>query len=113
MSEDNRRLQQNQKTILPKVAFLWIMDCILDRSNEGLSKRLNDWFVYYKQVSQYINRWTGVLWIIVMFFINSLDSHSDGTHSLQMIHWWANDVKMNFSKSVPLKKQILRWPKGE
>ncbi len=25
-------------------------------------------------------------------FISCLDSHSDGTHSLQMIHWWASDV---------------------
>ncbi len=28
--------------------------------------------------------WTGVVWIIVMFLS---DSHSDGTHSLQSIHW--------------------------
>ncbi len=26
-------------------------------------------------------------------FISCLDSHSDGTHSLQRIHWWASDVK--------------------
>ncbi len=26
-------------------------------------------------------------------FISCLDSHSDGTHSLQRIHWWANDAK--------------------
>ncbi len=32
------------------------------------------------------------LWIIVMFFISCLDSHSDGTHSLQRNHWWASDV---------------------
>ncbi len=24
-------------------------------------------------------------------------SHSDGTHSLQRIHWWASDVMLNFS----------------
>ncbi len=30
-----------------------------------------------------VNRWTGVLWIIVMFLS---DSHSDGTHSLQSMH---------------------------
>ncbi len=28
-------------------------------------------------------------------FISCLDS--DGTHSLQMIHWWASDVTLNFS----------------
>ncbi len=40
-------------------------------------------------------------------FISCLVSHSDGTHSLQR----AIDVMLNYSKSVPLKKQIyLRWP---
>ncbi len=29
-------------------------------------------------------------------FISCLDSHSDGTHSLQRIHWWAGDVMLNF-----------------
>ncbi len=28
-------------------------------------------------------------------FISCLGSHSDGTHSLQRIHWWANDVMLN------------------
>ncbi len=46
-------------------------------------------------------------------FISCLNSHSDGTHSLQRIHWWASDV--NFSKSVPIKKQTIHlgWPEGE
>ncbi len=41
--------------------------------------------------------WSGVnyLWIIV---ISCLDSHSDGTHSLQRIHWWSSDLMLNFSK---------------
>ncbi len=38
-------------------------------------------------------------------FISCLDSYSDGTNSLQRIHWWARDVMLNFSKSVPKKKQ--------
>ncbi len=38
-------------------------------------------------------------------FISCLNSHSDGTHSLQKIHWWASDVMVYFSKSVPMKKQ--------
>ncbi len=32
-------------------------------------------------------------------FISCLDSHSDGTHSLQKIHWWASDVMLHFSRS--------------
>ncbi len=46
-------------------------------------------------------------------FMRCLDSHSDGTHSLQRIHWWASDVMLHFSKSVPMKKQThlhLGWP---
>ncbi len=38
-----------------------------------------------------------------------MDSHSDGTHSLQMIHWWACDVMLNFSKSVLTKNQTHIW----
>ncbi len=43
-------------------------------------------------------------------------SYSDGTHSLQMIHWWASDVMLNFSKSVPIKKWThlqLGWPESD
>ncbi len=42
----------------------------------------------------------GLLW---GFFISHLDSHADGTHSLQKIHWWASDAMLHFSKSVPMK----------
>ncbi len=46
-----------------------------------------------------------------------LDSHSDGTHSLQGIYWWASYyVMLNFCKSVPMKKQThfhLGWPEDE
>ncbi len=43
--------------------------------------------------------------LLVMFLSGVLDSHSDGTHSLQKIHWWASDVMLNFSKYFPIKKQ--------
>ncbi len=49
-------------------------------------------------------------------FISCLDSHSDGTHSLQRILWWASDVILNFSKSVSMNKQThlhLGCCKGE
>ncbi len=46
-------------------------------------------------------------------FISCLDTNSDGTHSLQRIHWLASDVKLNFSKPVPMKKQtLLRLARG-
>ncbi len=48
----------------------------------------------------------GVVWIM-WCFISCLDSHSDGTHSLQSIHWLASDL---------MKKQTrlhLGWFEGE
>lgn len=36
------------------------------------------------------------------FYAHSL---SDGTHSLQCIHWWAREVMLHFSRSVLMKKQ--------
>ncbi len=35
-------------------------------------------------------------WCFLFLFISCLDSHSDGTHSLQLIHWWTSDVMLNF-----------------
>ncbi len=47
-------------------------------------------------------------------FINSLDSHSDGTHSLQSIHWWASNVMLHFSNSDVKQTHLhLGWPEGE
>ncbi len=49
--------------------------------------------------------WCGLLVDYCDVFINCLDCHSDGTHSLQRIHWWASDVLLHFSKSVLMKNQ--------
>ncbi len=38
-------------------------------------------------------------------FISCLNTHSDGTHSLQWIHWWASDGMLHLSKSVPMMKK--------
>ncbi len=48
--------------------------------------------------------WCGLLVDYCDVFIGCLDSHSDGTHSLQRIHWWASDVMLHFSKSVMMEK---------
>ncbi len=40
--------------------------------------------------------WSGVDYCDV--FISCLDSHSDGTHSLQRIHWW--DTMLHFWKKL-------------
>ncbi len=52
--------------------------------------------------SQNINWWSGVDYCDV--FISFLDSHSDGTHSLQRTNWWASDLVLHFSKSVLMEK---------
>ncbi len=46
-------------------------------------------------------------------FISCLDSHSDGTHSLQSIHWWASNATYI---AVPMENKShihLGWSKGE
>ncbi len=55
-------------------------------------------------ILQDVNWWTGLVWITCDVFISCVDSHSDGTHSLQRIHWWASDVILDFNKTVPMKK---------
>ncbi len=35
----------------------------------------------------------------IITLISCLDAHSDGTHSLQSIHWWESDAMLHFSKS--------------
>ncbi len=45
-----------------------------------------------------VNWWTGVVWITCDVFISCLDSHSDGTHSLQSIHCWDSDAETHFYK---------------
>ncbi len=43
-------------------------------------------------------------------FVSCLASHSDGTHSLQISHWWASDVCMlKSSKSDLMNKLLTRF----
>ncbi len=85
---DNRRWTYSLEEEL-----LWIMDFSRKQWFEVKKFLMIDLFILS---SQYINWWTGVVWIIVMFL---LDSHYDGTHSLQRIHFWASDAMLHFSKS--------------
>ncbi len=42
-------------------------------------------------------------------FISCLDFHSDGTHSLQRIHWWASDAKflqIGFNEEAHLQAHL-------
>ncbi len=49
--------------------------------------------------------WSGLLWC----FYQLLDSHSDGTHSLQRIYWSVSDVMLNFSKSDEETNSSTSW----
>ncbi len=51
--------------------------------------------------------WSGVDYCDV--FISCLDSHSDGTHSLQSIHCWASDGMLHFSKSDEETNSSTSW----
>ncbi len=42
-------------------------------------------------------------------FISCLDSHSDGTHSLQSIYWWASDAMLHLSKSDKETNSSMSW----
>ncbi len=51
--------------------------------------------------------WSGVDYCDV--FISCLDSHSDGTHSLQSIHCWDTDAVTHFSKSDEETNSSTSW----
>ncbi len=56
---------------------------------------------------QDINWWTGVVWITCDVLISCLDSHSDGTHSLQRIHCWARDEIQNFPNLLLWRNKLI------
>ncbi len=57
--------------------------------------------------SEVINWWSCVDYCDV--FISCLDSHSDGTHSLQSIHCWASDAMLHFSRSDEETNSSTSW----
>ncbi len=95
------------------MAILWIEDSYFSRKQQFEAKNvLMVLFLTNTQLftSQDVNWWPGLEWcgLLVDYcdaFLSCLDSHSDGAHSLQRIHYWASDVMLHFSKSVQLKKQ--------
>ncbi len=68
-----------------KEAILWTEDYFSRKQQFKVKNILMDLFILS---SQDVNWWTGVVWITCGYsdgFISCLDSHSDGTHSLQRI----------------------------
>ncbi len=79
--------------------LLWIMESYFDQKQwfEVKNILMMDLFLtntelFTSQVIKWCVDYCGV-------FISCLDSHSDGTHSLQRIHCWATDAMLHFSKS--------------
>ncbi len=90
-------------------ALLWIEDSYFSRKFEVESVLMMDLFLTNNSFSLHKmltdgHEFCGLFVDYCDVFISCLDSHSDGTHSLQRICWWASDVMLNFSKSVPMKK---------
>ncbi len=67
-----------------------------------IKKRLNDGIVS----AFLLQMITDGLWIIVMFLS---DSHSDGTHSLQSIHYWDTDAETHFYKPDEETNSSTSW----
>ncbi len=92
--------------------ILWILDPYLSQKQQFEVKNM-DLIITNTQLftSPDINCWTGVVWITcgLLWCISCLDSHSDGTHSLQRIHWWACDVMLHFSKSDEETNSSTSW----
>ncbi len=93
---DNRRW-----TFSLEETLLWLMDSYF-------SALMMDLFLTNMQLLfQDINWWTAVVWI------TCLDSHSDGTHSLQSIHCWASGAMLHFSKSDDETHLYHLWSEGK
>ncbi len=56
--------------------------------------------------------WSGLPLDYCDVFISCLDSHSDGTHSLQRIHCWDSDAMLHFSKSDEETNSSTSWMAG-
>ncbi len=91
---DNRRC-----TFSLEEALLWIMD---------LYFRKKQWFEVKHMLTDGLE-WCGLLVDYCDVFISCLDSHSDGTHSLQRSHWWASDGMLHFSKSDEETNSSTFW----
>ncbi len=47
------------------------------------------------------------MWITDQLFLSAVWTHSDGTHSLQRVHWCASAAMLNFSKSFKKKHPYI------
>ncbi len=112
--EDNRRW-----TFLLEGVLLWIMDSYFGQKWQFEFKTPWWWICFLQTCSFSLHRtsidgleWCGLLVDYCDVFISCLDSHSDGTHSLQRIHWWGSDVMLQFFKYVLMKNKLIYFLDG-
>ncbi len=81
---------------------------IFRRKQWCLKLKTSLWWIWFLQKHSFnwIMNWSSVDCYI---FIKCLNSHSNGTHSLQISHWSATDGMLNFSKSILMKKQTYLY----
>ncbi len=113
MHRSHIHLQKYFKTVLNKYfdgfwcerrawdgLFHW-KSVIMDSNNSVIT----NWIIYFLQIHSFsLDKMLIDGRVYLCCFISCLVSSSDGTHSLQRIHWWASDAMLNFSKSVLMKK---------
>ncbi len=83
----------------------------------GLKLNTSEWWICFLQTCSFSLHkmlidgleWCGVLVDFCDVFISCLDSHSDGTHSLQSIHWWTSDGMLHFSKPDEETDSFTSW----
>ncbi len=83
----------------------------------GLKFKTSEWWICFLQTRSFsLHKMLiagleccGVLVDFCDVFISCLDSHSDGTHPLQSIHWWASDGMIHFSKPDEETNSSTSW----
>ncbi len=96
------RVQTADKNIIIlfhcRETLLWITNLYFDQK-QRFKVKTSWWICFLQTRSFWLHKmltdgleWCGLLVDYCDVFISCLDSHSDGTHSLQRIHWWASDA---------------------
>ncbi len=103
-----------EKCSIPSLAHHWILcsEWVPSEWESRSQKRwfkvkMREWWICSLQTCSFCLlkiladglEWCGLVVDYCDVFISCLDSHSDGTHSLQSIHWWASDAMTHFYKS--------------
>ncbi len=97
-----------------KATFLIDLDYRLVFSwKQQFDVKMSSWWICFLQTCSFSLHNTLLDGLLLVYYcdviIRCLDSNSDGTHSLQSIHWWASDVMLHFSKSDEETNSSTSW----